>query len=237
MPTTLPESLAEKIIAEKIHEWEVSKATARKARDRETLELHPFLALTRDFGCGEEKLIPLFEKTLNWKVYGRNLLDHIASRDALSRTFIESLDEHRINLLDDWVKFLIHSGAILQNDYIVKISKLMKVIASHESAIFLGRGVQYILADKPEGLFVNLTAPFDYRVARIAALRKLPEKEAETMVRTTDQERREYIARHFKKEREAPYDFDVTFNTMKVSEETICETIVALLKTKNPVPA
>ena len=61
MPTTLPESLAEKIIAEKIHEWEVSKATARKARDRETLELHPFLALTRDFGCGEEKLIPLFE--------------------------------------------------------------------------------------------------------------------------------------------------------------------------------
>ena len=42
MPTTLPESLAEKIIAEKIREWEVSKDTARKARDRETLELHPF---------------------------------------------------------------------------------------------------------------------------------------------------------------------------------------------------
>ncbi len=216
MPTILTESLAEKIIADKIHEWEVSKDAARKA-----LELHPFLALTRDFGCGEEKLIPLFEKTLNWKVYGRNLLDHIASRDALSRTFIESLDEHRVNLLDDWIKFLIHSGAILQNDYIVKISKLMRVIASHESAIFLGRGVQYILADKPEGLFVNLTAPFDYRVARIAVLRKLPEKEAETLVRTTDQERRQYIARHFKKEREAPYHFDITFNTMKISEETI----------------
>jgi len=235
MPTTLPESIAEKIIAEKIHEWEVSKDTARKARDRGAL--HPFLALTRDFGCGEEKLIPLFEKTLHWKVYGRNLLDHIASRDQLSRTFIESLDEHRISLLDDWIKFLIHSGAILQNDYIVKISKLMKVIASHESAIFLGRGVQYILAGKPEGLFVNLTAPFDYRVARIAALRKLSQKEAETLVRTTDQERRKYINRHFKIEHEAPHDFDITFNTMKVSEDTICEMIVSLLQAKNPVVA
>lgn len=232
MPTALPESLAEKIIAEKIQEWEMAKDSARKAR----ADLHPFLALTRDFGCGEEKLIPLFEKTLGWKVYGRNLLDHIASRDALSRSFIESLDEHRVNLLDDWIKFLIHSGAILQNDYIVKISKLMRVIASHESAIFLGRGVQYILAGKPEGLFVNLTAPFDYRVARIAVLRKLPEKEAETLVRTTDQERRKFIARHFKKE-QAPYDFDITFNTMKVSEETLCETIVAMLKAKSRVPA
>ena len=237
MVTTLPESLAEKIITEKIHEWEISKDSARKARDRENIELHPFLALTRDFGCGEGKLIPLFEKTLGWKVYGRNLLDHIASRDALSRTFIATLDEHRVNLLDDWINFLIHSGALLQNDYIVKISKLMKVIASHESAIFLGRGVQYILKDKPEGLFVNLTAPFDYRVARIAALRKLSLKEAESLVHTTDQERRKYINRHFKIEREAPHDFDITFNTMKVSEDTICEMIVSLLQAKNPVVA
>ena len=54
MPTTLPESLAEKIIAEKIHEWEVSKD---KARSQKTIEVHPFLALTRDFGCGEENVL------------------------------------------------------------------------------------------------------------------------------------------------------------------------------------
>ena len=58
----------------------------------------------------------------------------------------------------------------MQNDYVVKVSRLIKVIVSHESAIIVGRGGNYILEDKREGIRAKLTAPFPIRAENIARL-------------------------------------------------------------------
>ena len=233
MANVLPEVQADKMIQDKISEWETGKERLKTAQKEAAIRVHPFLTVTRDFGCGEENLIPAIEKTLNWKVYGRNLLDHIADRDYLSRGFIETLDEHHINLLDQWITYLIRAGAILPNDYIVKLSKMMRVIVSHESAIFVGRGANYILGEKNEGLFIKLTAPFDYRVQHIARLKNLTEKKAETLIRTIDVERREFIQQYFKRDQEEPSHFDIIFNTKTVPADAICGLLVGLLKARS----
>jgi len=233
MANVLPEVQADKMIQDKISEWETGKEQLKTAQKEAAIRVHPFLTVSRDFGCGEETLIPSIEKTLNWKVYGRNLLDHIADRDYLSRGFIETLDEHHINLLDQWITYLIRAGAILPNDYIVKLSKMMRVIVSHESAIFVGRGANYILGEKNEGLFIKLTAPFDYRVQHIARLKNLTEKEAETLIRTIDVERREFIQQYFKRDQEEPSHFDIIFNTKTVPADAICGLLVGLLKARS----
>ncbi len=233
MANVLPEAQADKMIQDKISEWDTGKKQLKTAQKEAAIQAHPFLTVSRDFGCGEETLIPSIEKTLNWKVYGRNLLDHIADRDYLSRGFIETLDEHHINLLDQWITYLIRAGAILPNDYIVKLSKMMRVIVSHESAIFVGRGANYILGEKNEGLFIKLTAPFDYRVQHIARFKSLPEKEAGTLVRSIDVERREFIKQYFKRDQEEPSDFDIIFNTKMVPADTICRLLVELLKARS----
>ena len=151
MPTTMPESLADKVIAEKIAGWEESRKQVKVQRDRGTIEVFPFLTVARQLGCGEEALVSQLEKTLGWKVYGSNLLNHLAQRENLSRSFLETLDEHSLNHIDDWINFLIRSGAILQEDYVIQISRLMKVIIAQESAIIIGRGANHILADKKQG--------------------------------------------------------------------------------------
>ncbi len=148
MPTTLPEPIADQIIADKIKEWEQKKQELKVGKGIKEIKPHPFLTIARDFGCREEEIIPGLEKSLGWKVYGRNMLDHLARREQLSRSFIETLDEHRQNLIENWINFLIHSGSIMQHDYVVKISRLIKVIVAQENAIFLGRGINYILEDK-----------------------------------------------------------------------------------------
>ena len=232
MTTTLPESLTEKIIAEKINEWELKKRQEKIKRDHTKIAVHPFLAVSRDFGCGEEKIIPQLEQTLGWKVYGRNLLDSLAVHEGLSRRFIETLDEHRQPLMDKWVNYLIHSGAILPEDYVVRISKLIKVIVAHESAIILGRGCNYILGDKKEGLRIRLTAPFADRVKKIAGLRNVPEKEAEKMVGETDRERRNFLKSYFGKDMDDPSKFDLVFNTSTIGLDRICKTIELLLEDK-----
>jgi cytidylate kinase len=230
--TTMPESLAEQIISEKIKEWEAKRRQDKEKKRLTEITVHPFLAISRDFGCGEEHSIPLLEKTLGWKVYGRNLLDHLAQRETLSRSFLETLDEQSLTLLDKWVNYLIHSGAILQDDYAVKISKMVKVIAAQESAIILGRGANYILAGKKEGLCLRLTAPFNHRVQNIMALRKLAEKDAAKLVRDTDAEREHYIKRYFGKSPQDSAGFDLALNTQSLTPDMICKTIVMLLKEK-----
>ena len=232
MTSTLPETLTEKIIAEKIIEWEIQKQQEKIKSDQAKIEVFPFLAVSRDFGCGEETIIPRLEQTLGWKVYGRNLLDSLAVSEGLSRRFMETLDEHRQPLMDKWVNYLIHSGAILPEDYVVRISKLIKVIVAHESAIIIGRGCNFILGDKKEGLRIRLTAPFADRVIKIANLRSISDKEAEKLVEETDRERRNFLKSYFGKGMDDPSRFDLVFNTSNLSLEKICQMIESLLEDK-----
>ena len=229
MPTTLPEPIADQIIADKIKEWEQKKQELKVRKDVKEIKLHPFLTIARDFGCREEEIIPGLEKSLGWKVYGRNMLDHLARREQLSRSFIETLDEHRQNLIENWINFLIHSGSIMQHDYVVKISRLIKVIVAQENAIFLGRGINYILEDKREGLRVRLTAPLTQRIKNISQLRNISEKEAEELIIKTDQERRNFIKQNFKRDFDSCEGYDLVFNTINFSNEIIFKTISLFL--------
>lgn len=233
MPSVMPSALADKIIAEKIREWELRRKKEKERKDLKDIEVYPFLTISRDFGCGEEEIIPLLEKELGWKVYGRNLLDHLARRESLSRSFMDTLDEQKQSLIDNWVNFLIRSGSVLQDDYVVKISKMIKVIVAHESAIILGRGAHYILADKKEGLHVKLIAPLDVRVKNIMKVRKLDEKEARKLADQIDEERRTFVQRYFNRDFRECEKFDLTFNTTSVSPEAICKVVLLLLKEKN----
>ena len=232
MPTTMPESLADKVIAEKIAGWEESRKQVTVQRDRGTIEIFPFLTVARQLGCGEEALVSQLEKTLGWKVYGCNLLNHLAQRESLSRSFLQTLDEHSLNHIDDWINFLIRSGAILQEDYVIQISRLMKVIIAQESAIIIGRGANHILADKKQGLHVLLVAPLEDRVKNIAALRQISESEAEKTIKSVDQEREEFQKRYFDQHAIDCSKFDASFNTSALSHDTICETIALMLKSK-----
>jgi len=228
----MPESLAEQIISEKIKEWELKRREQKKQEERKAIQIHPVLTISRDFGCREEEIIPALEKTLHWKVYGRTLLDHLAGRETLSRRFIETLDEQDQNFLDNWINFLTRSGGVLQKDYVLKISRMIKVIAAQESAILLGRGAHLLLREKKEGLKIKLTAPLAQRIQNIATLRSLSPDEAEALVRQTDKEREQFIQNHFHIDRENNAEFDIVFNTTAFATSTICKIIDLIFSDK-----
>jgi cytidylate kinase len=226
MPSDMPESIIEKMIAEKIAKW----ASRKEKPAGKEQELHPFIAISRDFGCGEEELIPALEKAFGWKVYGKNILDAICQREGLSREFMDTVDEHSNSTVNAWIQHLIHSGSILQQDYVIQISKFMRVIASNESAIFLGRGSVYILADRPEGKRVHLTAPFEKRVEHIQKLRNLNHGEAEALVKETDTHRAEFIQKNFNRKYGSPLDFDLVLNTERLTVDKICQVLKTLIQ-------
>lgn len=228
MSNVIPESIAEQIIAEKIQEWNDNRKRAKKSQT----EVHHFIAIARDFGCHEEEIIPRLEGALGWRVYGKDLINHIAEREELNRNFLETLDEKKQTQVDDWVNYLIHSGAILQKDYVLRISRLMKAIVMNENAILLGRGANFILKERKEGLRIKLTAPFEDRVKNIMDVRELGLIGAQQLVRKMDMERDEFINAYFKVDSIAGYKFDIAFNTSAIDTDQICKTVQFILKEK-----
>lgn len=219
---TLPESMVEKIISEKIKEWHQKK---EKKPDGDSLAMFPSVALSREFGCQEEVLIPKLEQTLGWKVYGKNVLDHICQREGLSRDVMDTVDDQTHSKIKQWVQHLTHSGTLSQADYVQQISKYIRVIAGHESAIFLGRGAGYILSENPDCLKVLLTAPFEKRVAHVMELREIDQPSAEKLVHETDEGRAKFIQKYFGQKPKSIDAYDVVLNTATVSEDAICQTI------------
>jgi cytidylate kinase len=228
MSNVIPESIAEQIIAGKIEEWNNKRKQLKKSQS----EVHHFVAITRDFGCHEEEILPRLEGALGWRIYGKNLLNHIAEREELSRNFLETLDEKKQTQVDDWVNYLIHSGAILQKDYVLRITRFMEAIVRNESAILLGRGANYILKERKEGLRIKLTAPFENRVENIMEVRELTSIAAQQLVRKMDIERNEFINAYFKVDSTSDSEFDIAFNTSVINTDQICKTVQFILKEK-----
>lgn len=228
MSNVLPVSIAEQIIAEKIKEWNDNRNRLKKSQNI----VHHFVSITRDFGCHEEEIIPRLEKTLGWKVYGKDLINHIAEREELSRNFLETLDEKKQTQMDDWVNYLIHSGAILQKDYVLRITRLMEAIVRNEDAILLGRGSNFILRERKEGLRIKLTASFEDRVKNIMAVRSLTEKDAEQLVKEKDNERESFYSAYFKVKEDSFSEFDLAFNTSVINTDMICDSVKYILKQK-----
>ncbi len=227
MASTVPESIYEKMLAEKVAQWR----TQKEPHAAEPV-VHPFLAISRDFGCGEEELIPKLEKALGWKVYGKNILDYICQRDSLSREIMDTLDEQSHSAINDWIQHLIHSGTISQQNYVTQITRFIRVIAAHESAIFLGRGATFILADNPVGIRVYLTAPREARIQHIMKIRQLDADQARELVEKTDDSRHEFIRKYFKREADHPWEYDLVLNTQTLTADQICRTLKTLLDDK-----
>ncbi|MGV7221955.1 MAG: AAA family ATPase [Nitrospinales bacterium] len=220
MINIIPASLAEKIISEKIKEWENKR---KKTSEIEEVKPHPFLTVSRDFGCGEENILPALEKEFGWHVYGKDLLNFVVEQEGVSQAVLETLDEKKKEGIYDWVNFILSSGAIVQKDYVVKVSHIIKTIVSHESAIILGRGGNYILKGKPEGLRLKITAPFDDRVSHISHIREMSMESAKTLVMEKDNERQSFIENYFQENDKGLADFDLVINTNAFNEKSICD--------------
>ena len=156
----------------------------------------------------------------------------MVGRDEVSSAVLETLDEKKKGNVFDWVNYILSSGVILQKDYVLKVSRLIKTIVLQESAIILGRGGNHILKGKPEGLRIKLTAPFDDRVSHISQIREMGLARAKELVLQNDHDRKEFIDNYFQGADKDLENFDLVFNTKSFSEKSICNITQFAMKEK-----
>lgn len=95
------------------------------------------------------------------------------------------------------------------------------------NVILYGRGCQYLLKDCGNVLRLRIIADFEERVERFAEREWIDPDLARSMTRLSDHQRAGFVHFYFDRAWDDPLGYDITFNTSRLSAESVVESIVA----------
>ncbi len=113
-------------------------------------------------------------------------------------------------------------SGLSEENYIQRMSAAIESLSEQGNLVFVGRGVQMILAGRPDILHVHIYAPPEVRSRRVQKQRNLPNIEAaQQIVRSADDRRRNWFRRFFTGANwKDPRHYHLMINTGRVDVET-----------------
>jgi cytidylate kinase len=107
------------------------------------------------------------------------------------------------------------------------IEQVVEELANQGNAVIVGHAGQHILRDRPEVLKVQITGSLASRAHRMALEQGIDTVKATSMVQQSDKDRRELLKRLYNFEWLDAANYDLAFNTDRISVEFAADTIVA----------
>jgi hypothetical protein len=204
--------------------------SSAKQRRKES-ERHLTVAISREAGSLGSEVGQELGKCLDWPVYDREILDLIAQRAVLRTELLESIDEQDSTWLDDSMRSLAHPEELSRAGYFHHLSKVLAALAAHGKCVIVGRGATAMLPSAST-LKLRVVAPLEQRIDHIARENHLSRSEATAMVRRIDQERREFVYRHFHMDVDDPHGFDLVLNSEHYSAKELAELAWVAVRTR-----
>jgi hypothetical protein len=192
---------------------------------------HSFITISREIGALGDVVASELALRLQWKVYDKEIVDYIAQNSHIRRNLVDRLDERARSLVQESVErwLLILQGQSFSGDeYHVALIKALAALAAQGQSIILGRGGAYVLQDHP-GLHVRITGSLPVRIRRLSERWNKSLEETQKIVLRTDVERKEFIQRHFKPDRDENHYFQLVFNTDNLSADHIADAIMGII--------
>jgi cytidylate kinase len=196
--------------------------------------IHPYVAISREAGIDARELAQSVASRCGWKLLDRELLDYMAEHDHLSRIALDVVDEHAVSWFRDTFGKWLDEQIVTQAEYVSHLGKLVLLAAQHESTVFVGRGVQFILP-RENGVAVRIVAPRKQRVQHIRQLHQCSLQEAEKFVDHTDKDRAEFVRRYFLHDVADAHLYDLVINLQQVSREAAVDMIVRECKRREEI--
>lgn len=109
--------------------------------------------------------------------------------------------------------------------------------AAKHSCVIMGRGGFALLADHPGACHVRLTAPADWRAARLAACECLPLDRAEGQIESDDRNRAAFVRHYHHRRIDDPGNFHLVLAAERFRPDELVEVIAAAVTHGAPAPA
>lgn len=199
----------------------------------------PYVTISRQSGCSGFALGLLLAEILNdhappgrpWKVYGKEILEQLATETNLAEEMVAKLNARDPGLVVDFLRSLM--GQNIPSGYEVRnrITSIVRGLAVHGQAILVGQGSSGATWGIENGLNVRLVGPEDWRVRRVAHGYGLARADARAMLRQRDRDR-DYLRRIYVMRNGHKLDFNMVFDCSQFGLAQIATNIVAAMKQK-----
>ena len=129
---------------------------------------------------------------------------------------LESLDEKRLSVLEDWISTLVNEKHLWADQYLKHLMRVVGTIGKHGQAIIMGRGANFMLP--PNGTFaVRIIAHLDRRIQNVSRDFGVTSEEARRRVLRTESDRRAFVRKYFHANVTDPANYDLVINTGTLS--------------------
>lgn len=139
------------------------------------------ISISREHGTGGKEIARKVAEKLELKFFDKEEIKKFTIENSL----IENKYDN-----DELYKFYLSLDA--EKDSIIKQAETIKMIASKNDCVIVGRCADYILKDNPNLVKIFLYAPGEYRINKIKEMYKDTHKEAEKHVIQSDKSRASY---------------------------------------------
>jgi len=198
----------------------------------------PVITISRECGCYAINMANALVSTLKqvtgqeWTVLTKEILVEAAEKLGLHPKKIEYVFESKEKSTWDEV-FSAMSNKYYKSDKQIKktIAEVVQAMARRGNCVIIGRGGVALTKDIEKSLHIRLQAPLKWRAEQLQKNLGGKLEEMITYAETIDR-KREVLRNFFNKNPLELSHFDLVFNSMKLEDKIIVNTIISILKEK-----
>lgn len=229
VPGHTPRSV-ESLVEEQVQRWHLQNRLERTRKEASPR----IVTIAREFGAGGGRIARRVAESLGFTLWDHELVEYVAERAGAETGWVESLDEHKRDLLDDVFAnaFLTASLAgaaprthISGTVYRTLLIRKVEELARHGGAVIVGRGANFLV--RPEdALRVRVICPVSSRIERYALRENISLTDADRIVRTKDRDRARFVRQLCAEDVTDPLHYDLLVNTLELREEEAAQLVV-----------
>lgn len=225
-----------KIIEEQVQRWEM-----QKKQDLKPVDTCRVITISRECGSRGEQVAESLSQALGFDLFHHEIVEGMIKETQdfsdsaktvvetdRAKTLLESLDEKKMNIVEDLVAALVHKHHLWPDEYSKILLRVLNTIGSHGNAVILGRGGNFALKEI-NALKVRIVAPEDLRRKVVQEAQGLNAEDAQNVMVSTDANRTAFIRRYFNADAQDPANYDLILNTGTLSVEKAVSIIQSAL--------
>jgi cytidylate kinase len=183
----------------------------------------PLIAMNREIGSLGKDVAKGLAERLGCKVQHHEIIDHLANRARIRKSHVVSFLEGTQGI---WERLTVDDVKLR----ILTADEIISAAEDNQAIILRGWGATSLLKEVPHAVRVCVSASRRERVRRIMARLNIDDRPvAERVVRDNDDAAQAVMRRHFHIDTRDINEYDVGFNTDRMSVEQCVDKIAAMV--------
>ena len=180
------------------------------------------ITVSREMGTGAYAIAKDLAKRLKYTLIDRAKIEELAPSYGLTAEILERVDEKPPSYRT--------AEDRMQAAHLATMELILLESARKGNVILYGRGAQDLIKGLKNVLKVRFIAPFEERVEKFAEREWIDPDLARELIRKSDHQLGGFIHFYFYRDWNDPMAYDLIFNTTRVSEGAMVESIIAASK-------